>query len=85
MTDPPVRLTPREQQIAALLYEGLGHHRIALRLGISVGTVARHISFARLKIGRPGRPSLLLAKWYADRLMAEEIAKSRQDPPLSSP
>ncbi|MBO1518532.1 LuxR C-terminal-related transcriptional regulator [Oceanisphaera pacifica] len=36
------RLTPREQQVAALLIQGQANHAIAEQLGIGVGTVKNH-------------------------------------------
>ncbi|RKS70988.1 regulatory LuxR family protein [Actinomadura pelletieri DSM 43383] len=37
-------LTPRETQVAELVAEGLGNQQIAVRLGITVSTVKKHVS-----------------------------------------
>jgi DNA-binding CsgD family transcriptional regulator len=51
MSDQPHALTPREKQIVALLCQELSYKLIAQRLGISKGTVKRHIANARTKMG----------------------------------
>jgi DNA-binding NarL/FixJ family response regulator len=42
-TDSPVRLTPRQLEVASLLADGLRNGDIAERLGISAHTVRRHM------------------------------------------
>ena len=62
------RLTPREQQVVALVAEGMTNAEIARRLWISPGTVRRHLEnvFAKLDVHtrtaavarlRPSEPS----------------------------
>ena len=56
-------LSPRENQVAQLLYEGLGNPRIAERLHISVNTVKTTIRHINAKLGTTSRESL---KRYMD-------------------
>ena len=51
-------LSPRENQVAQLLYEGLGNPRIAERLHISVNTVKTTIRHINAKLGTTSRESL---------------------------
>jgi len=48
---PPVRLTEREQQIAALLEQDLSNKEIGSRLGIEVATVKHHVHNVLEKMG----------------------------------
>jgi DNA-binding NarL/FixJ family response regulator len=43
--------TPREQEIAALIANGLSNKAIAAQLVISPATVARHVANLMLKLG----------------------------------
>lgn len=59
-----LRLTPlsqREQQVADLVRRGWTNRRIALELGISEGTVKRHVSNIMGKGGFESRTQLALA------------------------
>jgi DNA-binding NarL/FixJ family response regulator len=51
-------LTPREQEVACLIAEGLSNKEIALRLGISVGTVKHYVHQILEKTGLPGRVAI---------------------------
>lgn len=51
-------LSPREQEVVALLALGLTDAQIALRLGISVRTIASHLDRIRDKTGRRRRAEL---------------------------
>lgn len=53
LTDP--YYSPRERDVIALLLEGLGNQEIALRLGISIHGVKRHVSSVLNKTNSPSR------------------------------
>jgi DNA-binding CsgD family transcriptional regulator/tetratricopeptide (TPR) repeat protein len=53
--DAPAGLTPREQEVLALLSEGLPDREISRRLFISERTVHHHVSAVLSKIGVPSR------------------------------
>jgi DNA-binding NarL/FixJ family response regulator len=48
-------LTPREQEILALIARGLSNKRIAFELGVSEKTVKNHVSHVLAKLGVPDR------------------------------
>jgi signal transduction histidine kinase/DNA-binding NarL/FixJ family response regulator len=52
------RLTPREQQVRALLEQGLAYKQVATRLGISIKTVEKHVGAILRKTGAPNRAAL---------------------------
>ena len=54
MTAEPV-LTKREQQVLALLADGLAHEEIAQRLGIGSETVRTHVRKATSRLGASTR------------------------------
>ncbi|WP_346779624.1 LuxR C-terminal-related transcriptional regulator [Streptomyces sp. S3(2020)] len=62
VTDTPNPLTPREQDVAALVAEGMSNRQIASALGRSARTVDRHIEniLAKLAFGSRAR----LASWW---------------------
>jgi DNA-binding NarL/FixJ family response regulator len=57
------KLTPREQEIAALVAEGLSNAGIAERLIISNGTVRNHISVILEKLGLEHRTQIAVRYW----------------------
>lgn len=59
-------LTPRQQEIAGLLAEGLRPKQIAQRLGIAQSTVHAHLANAALRIGRRG-PRMLVVALFHDK------------------
>ncbi len=54
-------LTPREQEVAWLVADGLGNKQIARRLFISLATVKDHIHNILRKTGLPGRAAVAAA------------------------
>lgn len=54
------RLTPREQQVAELVGQGLRHGEIGESLGISIHTVKNHLRHIFLKLDVTGRVELAL-------------------------
>lgn len=52
---PAVELTPREQEVLALVAEGLSNQQVARRLGIRPRTVEKHLEHAYLKLGVDNR------------------------------
>ena len=52
-------LTAREQEIAALIAEGLGNQQIGLRLYISENTVKKHVKAIYQKMGVSNRHQLM--------------------------
>ncbi|MEV4299104.1 helix-turn-helix transcriptional regulator [Microbispora rosea] len=66
VTPPPAAgpLTPREEQIAALVAEGLSNRQIAERLYLSVRTVENHVTHILVKLGFESRARI--ASWHAD-------------------
>ncbi|TQS21756.1 hypothetical protein FLX08_11215 [Microbispora hainanensis] len=66
VTPPPAGpLTPREEQIAALVAEGLSNRQIAERLYLSVRTVENHVTHILVKLGFESRARI--ASWHAHR------------------
>jgi predicted ATPase/DNA-binding CsgD family transcriptional regulator len=64
----PLPLTPREQEVAALLAEGLSNHRIAEALVITQRTVAAHIEHILTKLDFTSRTQIAL--WAAEHGLA---------------
>jgi predicted ATPase/DNA-binding CsgD family transcriptional regulator len=62
---PPSTLTPREQEIAALIARGLSNKGIADELVISSATVARHVTNILTKLGFASRAQV--AAWWVNR------------------
>ena len=76
---PPSSLTPREQQIAALIATGRSNKAIAAELSISPTTAARHVANILAKLGFRSRTQI--AVWVADRpLQAAARADSTTEP-----
>jgi DNA-binding CsgD family transcriptional regulator len=63
VTAPPVRLTPREREIVALIAAGLSNRAIAAELVISPATAARHVANILGKLGFTSRAQI--AAWGA--------------------
>jgi len=61
ITDRLAELTGREQQVVALVCEGLSNKAIAQKLKVSEGTVKCHLHKVFQKLGVQSRYSLLLA------------------------
>ena len=57
------RLTPREREIAQLVYDGLSNKEIARRLGISEGTIKTHLHNIFTKLGLANRVMLAMYPW----------------------
>jgi DNA-binding NarL/FixJ family response regulator len=51
-------LTPREQEVACLIADGLSNKEIAARLRISLGTVKHYVHQILDKTGLPGRVAI---------------------------
>jgi len=58
---PPVRLTPRQREVLALLCEGLPNKLICRRLNISAGTVKVHIGVILRELGVTSRLQAVVA------------------------
>ncbi|MGI5240299.1 response regulator transcription factor [Dactylosporangium sp. CA-139066] len=58
-------LTAREQEVAALVAEGLSNRQIAERLYLSARTVENHVTHILVKLGFESRARI--ASWYTDR------------------
>ena len=63
-----LELTPREEEILALLAEGYSNEQVARRLVLSVGTVKTHVHRILAKTGTGGR--LAAAMLYRQRATA---------------
>jgi DNA-binding CsgD family transcriptional regulator len=64
-----VRLTPREQQVAALIANwGLSNKAIAQRLGISMDTVTVHVENIAKKIPGFGKPRHRITVFFLARI-----------------
>ena len=63
--DPTALLTPREQEVAALLAEGCTNAQVAQRLGIATKTAAIHVSNILAKLGMGSRTEV--ATWWIRR------------------
>lgn len=61
-------LSPRERQIAVLVAEGLPTKTIALRLGISIWTVATHLRRMYARFGVSSRAAMV-ARLFESGLM----------------
>jgi predicted ATPase/DNA-binding CsgD family transcriptional regulator len=68
-TRPPSSLTPREEEIAALIADGRSNRAIAEELVISPATVARHVANMMAKLGFHSRAQI--AAWSADRKLLQ--------------
>lgn len=65
---PRTALSPRERQIAVLVAQGLPTKAIALRLGISIWTVATHVRRMYARFGVSSRAALV-ARLFESGLM----------------
>jgi DNA-binding NarL/FixJ family response regulator len=54
-------LSQREQQVAALVCEGLSNKMIAQKLNVSEGTIKCHLHAIYIKLGVQSRLALLVA------------------------
>jgi two-component system nitrate/nitrite response regulator NarL len=61
ISDRLAKLTQRQQQVAALVCEGLSNKVIARKLSVSEGTVKAHLHTVFQKLGVQSRYSLLLS------------------------
>lgn len=73
-------LTPRQLEIAELLYDGLGARTIAHRLGLSPFTVQRHMQDAKRRLGDQRRPVVALVSHY-ERMLHVTLTNLRQKIP----
>jgi DNA-binding NarL/FixJ family response regulator len=70
------RLTPRQEQVAALVADGLSNRDIGERLGLSVRTVERHVGDVLERWGLPGRTALArVVGWQGEHA----LTATRQD------
>jgi DNA-binding NarL/FixJ family response regulator len=51
LSDAETRLTPRQQEVAALLAQGLSNRAIAQRLGVKDGTAKLHVAAVLNRLG----------------------------------
>ena len=76
----PRSLTPRENQIAALVACGCGNKAIAAELSITPATAARHVANISAKLGFTSRTQI--AAWVASRRLAPTapaVARTRDE------
>ena len=73
---PQNELTPREEQVVALVAEGCSNPDIARELEIGAETVKRHLYVAMRKTGMGNR--LELALWQLQRTEQTELAAARR-------
>ncbi|TPX01001.1 helix-turn-helix transcriptional regulator, partial [Schumannella luteola] len=62
---PAAVLTPRQQEVAGLVAEGLTNREIAARLGIEERSAEGHVERIRLRLGVRSRAQI--AAWHAGR------------------
>src|SRR5690348_18091965 len=69
-------LTPREQQIAELIAQGLTNEQIGARLTLTRGTVANHVGHILTKTGVPSRlhVAVALARTASGRTAPDVLA-----------
>jgi two-component system OmpR family sensor kinase len=72
-------LTPRQQEVTALLVSGLSNREIAARLVVSEGTVANHVRAILDRLGAERRGQV--AAWLTDvgRLLPEGLTPPTED------
>ena len=75
-------LTPREQQVAGLVAQGLQNSEVAKQLGLSLSTVKRHVQSAMTKLNAQNRAHLA-AIYTAYRVEARASA-ARRAPPVAA-
>lgn len=64
----PLALTARQEEVAALISEGLTNREIATHLGIEERSTEGHVERIRLRLGFRSRAQI--AAWYAERRQA---------------
>jgi len=67
MPDEPSALTPRQQEVAELVAEGLSRKRIALALGISESSVKRHVENIAVRLGGDGSLRVRITRYVLMR------------------
>jgi DNA-binding CsgD family transcriptional regulator len=73
------RLTPRQDEVARLMCEGLTYKSIAVRTGISINTVRMHMRALFMKVGVHDRVGLILHLIAAERGLGELRGATRSD------
>jgi DNA-binding NarL/FixJ family response regulator len=68
------RLTGREQQVAALVCNGLSNKSVAQRLNVSEGTVKIHLHSIFKKLGVHGRSALAVALLDVVSVFSEKLS-----------
>lgn len=71
-------LSMREWQIVEFLLKDFTHARIALQLGISKGTVVKHVISIKQKLGLEGKAADALKSWNNEVKGPGEDAKYRR-------
>lgn len=75
--DAPVRLSPRERQVAQLVAEGFEALEIAETFGLSVSTVETYVAkIARRLPGRTRPMRKIMRWWFLQRLAACSCGQS---------
>lgn len=84
-TTPPVKLSPRELEVARLVADGLTNREIAARLFVSERTVDGHLEHIREKLGVNSRAQV--AAWVVRDGTAGRapVASTPAVPPMGSP
>ena len=75
-------LSPREQEVAALITYGLTNREIAAELAISEGTVAVHVHHILAKLGIRSRAQV--AAWAVEHKVAQALIQRAALRPASS-
>ena len=75
----PVRLTPRQLEVLALLCQGLPNKLICRRLNISAGTVKAHISSILRELGVASRLQAVVEASSRGLLGEAQSANSQRD------
>jgi len=69
----PVRISPREREVAALVAQGLGNREIGERLFLSPRTVETHVQHLLNKLGLGTRAEI--AAWHAREVIAPPVGE----------
>lgn len=80
-------LTPRQKEVAELIWQGLSNDEIGERLFCCRGSVRDRVGEIFVKLGCAGRPlgcgRVAVALWWerrlADRRVVEAVARERRD------